>query len=276
MSVMTAPAGSTEATPTEVVLEKSRNAALRAYDWVKDKVTRGWRGFLNGLRWVKDKVVQAARWTKEKVVAAARWIKDHTKSAATWIKEAAIGAWEFTAPARHWVATPFRVALTTTGGLAALLLLGGKLVVGVTVIWITYLLVTGRLRMAEKMIKLPVDADGRTDAQRRSDAGTDGSLDRAEEPGRRDARDAADRIEWRSAITARQFLVAARQERRTTSVADLAKQFQDAMSKVFASPKEAAKVWDWRAVRKAMQAEQTVVNERLQAATPKLEPVLAK
>jgi hypothetical protein len=267
----TVPMGTIEATPTEVALAKGRNAVRRAYDKVKDLVVRGWKAFLRGLRWSKDKVMAAARWTKDKVTRGATWVIDHAKSAVGWTKDAVKGAWEFTAPFRTWVATPFRAALTTTGGLAAMMLLGGKFVVLGTMVWITYLLITGRLQMAEKA-KVTLDGNGKlvlTETQENALIARSEELDEqlAAMPEAKQTR------AYTSAYAARQYLIAQRRELNNESPSELGIRFKKAM--IAEMGEDPANVhFDWRAVTKAMKSEHMIVLNRLQATQP--EPVLVK
>jgi hypothetical protein len=146
----------------------SKKAAEKGRSWVKraarktKKVTKkGWGKLRASYRWVVAKAKKAANVTRDKAKAAAvwtkanaskgwTWTKVHATRSRIWLRQAAIGAWEYMAPFRNWISTPFRLALGTTTGLAALLTFGGQVIVLLALPWIAYLLWSGKLTFNQK------------------------------------------------------------------------------------------------------------------------------
>ena len=129
-----------------IAAEAANNAAAAQESWgqrmaggVKRVITGAWTGVKRFVNWLGRKVASAARWVRDKTVSAyeylrdkvvkpaARWVRDTApkvwnkalelaKRAWNWTRSAVSRLWVWAAPARTWIATPFR----STMGVASL------------------------------------------------------------------------------------------------------------------------------------------------------------
>jgi hypothetical protein len=133
---------------------------------------RIWDGAKRAARWIRDRFMGAARWTGDKIRTGASWLWDKAKAGARrakalaqrawswakangakawgWTKTAATGAWGYVTQFFAWVATPLRLAITSTGVLAAGFFFSPWFLLAVGVVWIGYLLWTGGKKEKEK------------------------------------------------------------------------------------------------------------------------------
>src|SRR5215831_9561977 len=131
---------------TELVrsmITKNKKRMKRAIKASKKASKWGWG-------WLSRKAKKAYRWAMRASKAFALWNLKIAKQTRTYITGTAVGVWEYTRPFRGWVATPFRLALGTTSGLAALLTFGTRNMILLTVPWVVFLLVSGRMVMVKK------------------------------------------------------------------------------------------------------------------------------
>jgi hypothetical protein len=245
----------------------------RAYNAVKRTVLRGWNAFRSGVSWLREKVTGFAKWAWGKITRGSAWVRDRTieakdkaaeilswltdkaKRGWAWGRDAVAGAWQYTATFRTWVATPFRMALTTSGGLVALLLFGGKLVLGLTMIWIVFLLATGKLQMQQREFENgepiidPRGAPVFTDSQLMTIA------ERIQEVTALsgDAHDRTDKNMW-SEHEGAKFLLQQRYAGNTRTVKQLAKTFRSDNEKALGGPVKFREFFTMTAVERGMES----------------------
>lgn len=245
---------------------------------VADKATyyvkKGWNGFMSGLRWLRDKAVAAYEWTRDRVVKPAwsksqdarRWLWDVAQMSGAYLKDAVVGAWEFSAPFRAWVATPFRMAFGTSAGLIALLFFGGKVIVLLALIWTMYLLVSGRMQIVEKREKSGLNSIAPQDTRELEPQQKGALVTRLEELKARG--DTSNDKNMASEYSGRVYLAEQRLAGSTETVNQLAALHREGEEKNLGVD-QAQEFFTWTAVKRGMTAEDKVVRGILLAtATP--------
>lgn len=119
------------------------DGAKRAGRWIRDK-------FVGACRWTGDKIGAGSSWLWDKAKVGGRWAKDFAQRGWGWTKTAATGAWGYATQFFAWVATPLRLAITSTGVLAAGFIFSPWFLLAVGVVWIGYLMWTGGKKEKEK------------------------------------------------------------------------------------------------------------------------------
>jgi hypothetical protein len=253
-----------------------KGKVIDGYNWTKDKVVRG-----------KDKVVKGARWSWNKAKEVWDWFQSRRRDlgAGIWsvlewggravrtgwraTVDTLKGTWLFTEPFRSWlVATPFRVAAGATAGIAALTW-GGAALLGLSIPWVVFLLISGRKTAKEQSAVNELAAPDFRQLSSAQSAALNARALEIRDSGERYG-DAGDK-NMSSEYAGRLYLVQQRGAGSTETVNQLTKLHKDGLVQTMGKL-DADKLFTWTAVKRGIQEEDKVVRRLMAEAVVVPEP----